>query len=78
MIPGLEQWVKDLALPQLWPRSQMRFGFNPWTRIVHVLWVQLKKAGKKKKKQIQQVVPVQNKQEDGKCKLKYIIILTTK
>ena len=23
-IPGLGQWVKDLALPQLWCRSQMR------------------------------------------------------
>ena len=22
-IPGLVQWVKDLVLPKLWPRSQM-------------------------------------------------------
>ena len=24
LIPGLDQWVKALALPQLWHRSQMR------------------------------------------------------
>ena len=24
LIPGLARWVKDLALPQLWCRSQIR------------------------------------------------------
>ena len=26
LIPGLAQWVKDLALSDLWCRSQMRLG----------------------------------------------------
>ena len=26
LIPGLTQWVKDMALPQAWCRSQMQFG----------------------------------------------------
>ena len=26
LIPGLTQWVKDLALPELWCRSQMWLG----------------------------------------------------
>ena len=26
LIPGLSQWVGDLALPELWYRSQMRLG----------------------------------------------------
>ena len=26
LIPGLAQWVKDLALRELWCRLQMRFG----------------------------------------------------
>ena len=42
LIPGLEQWVKNLALPQLWCRSQMRFKFNPWPRNFYMLWVWLK------------------------------------
>ena len=29
LIPGLAQWVKDLASPQLWHRSQLWLGFNP-------------------------------------------------
>ena len=24
------QWVQDLVLPQLWHRSQMQLGFNPY------------------------------------------------
>ena len=31
-IPGLTQWVKDSALPQLWHRSQLRLGCDPWPR----------------------------------------------
>ena len=23
-------WVKDLALPQLWCRSQLQFSWDPW------------------------------------------------
>ena len=37
-IPGLGQWVKDLALPQLWHRSQLWFGFDSWG--FHMLQVQ--------------------------------------
>ena len=29
-IPGLVQWVKDLPLPQLWRRSKLQLGFDPW------------------------------------------------
>ena len=28
--------LKDLALPQLWHRSQLRLGFNPWARNFHM------------------------------------------
>ena len=28
----MAQWVKDLALPQLWHRLQLQLGFNPWPR----------------------------------------------
>ena len=39
LIPGLYQWVKDLALPQLWQRLQLWLEFHPWLGNVHVLWV---------------------------------------
>ena len=31
-IPSLEQWVKDVALLQVWCRSQLWLIFNPWSR----------------------------------------------
>ena len=31
--------LKDLALPQLQCRSQLKFGPNPWPRSFHMLWV---------------------------------------
>ena len=36
-VPTVEQWVKDLALPQLWPRSQLwlRFDLGPGTSMYH-------------------------------------------
>ena len=30
---SLTQWVKDLALPQLWRRSQLQLRFSPWLGI---------------------------------------------
>ena len=30
LIPGLAQWFKDLALRQLWLRSQLQLGFDPY------------------------------------------------
>ena len=30
LIPSPAQWVKDLALPQLWLRVQLRFRSDPW------------------------------------------------
>ena len=41
--PGPAQWVKDLALLQLWCRSQLHLRFDPWSRNSHVPWVQPKK-----------------------------------
>ena len=43
-IPGPAQWVKDLALPQLQRRSQVRLRSDPWTWELHVPWG----GGKKK------------------------------
>ena len=28
--PGPTQWVKDLTLSQLWHRSQLQLGLDPW------------------------------------------------
>ena len=42
--PGPVQWVKDLALPQLRCKSQMRLRFSPWPGNVHMPWVGPKKA----------------------------------
>ena len=46
-IPGLVQWIKDLALPQLWHRLQVQLRSDPWpgNSIFHG-------AAKKKKKKI--------------------------
>ena len=30
--PDPAQWVKDLALPQLWRRSKLQLRFNPWPK----------------------------------------------
>ena len=35
-VPAVAQWVKDLALPQLWPRSKLQLGLNPWPGNFHV------------------------------------------
>ena len=49
LIPGPAQWVKDLAFLQLWHRSQLWLGSDPWARnsICHMA---AKKEKKKKKK----------------------------
>ena len=41
LVPGLAQWVNDPALLQLWRRSHLRVGFDPWPRELHMLQVQL-------------------------------------
>ena len=48
LIPGSAQWVMDLVLPQLWCRSKLQFGFDPWPRSFHMLLVWLKKKIKTK------------------------------
>ena len=45
-IPRLVQWVKDLALLQLWHRLQLWLGFSPWPENFQMLW----RWPKKKKK----------------------------
>ena len=32
LIPSPAQWVKDLAMPQLWLRSQLQLESDPWPR----------------------------------------------
>ena len=49
-IPGPMQQVKDLALPWLQHRWQLRLGFNPWPGNFHISQVQPKKRKKKNKK----------------------------
>ena len=39
----MTQWVKDLALVQLWCRSQLWLRFNLWPGNFHVLKVWLRK-----------------------------------
>ena len=39
-VPAMAQRVKDLALPQLWGRSLLWFGFDPWPGNFHMLQVQ--------------------------------------
>ena len=42
----MAQQVKDLALPQLWRRLQLRLRFDPWPWNIHMLWVRPKKKKK--------------------------------
>ena len=48
LIPGLAQWVKDLALPKLWSRSQLRLRPDPWPRNSVCRGVAKKEKKKKK------------------------------
>ena len=32
-VPAVAQWIKNLALLQLWHRSKLRLRFNPWNSI---------------------------------------------
>ena len=48
-IPGLEQWLKDLALLHLWHRLQLWLGFDHGTGNFFCHWVQKKKKGKERK-----------------------------
>ena len=43
LIPCLVRWVKDLALLQLWCRSQLQLRFSPWRGHFHIPRVLLKK-----------------------------------
>ena len=51
-IPGLEQWVKDPELPQLWHTSELWLGFDPWPRNFQIpqMWQKKKKRKKEKKR----------------------------
>ena len=49
-VPLVVQWLKDLALLQLWPRSHLQLGFSLWPRKAHVWGGVRVAAGKKKKK----------------------------
>ena len=47
-IPSAVQWVKDLVFPQLWHRSQMQVGLDPWPGNFHMPQVPAEKKRKKK------------------------------
>ena len=38
-IPPAAWWIEALAFPQLWHRSQLRLGVDPWPGNFHKLWV---------------------------------------
>ena len=44
--PAQHSKLKDLALLQLWRRSQPRLGSNPWPGNFHVSWTQPEKKKK--------------------------------
>ena len=37
-ISSLAQWVKDPALPQLWPRLQLQLRSSLWPQELHMPW----------------------------------------
>jgi len=45
-MPAQAQWVKDLALLQLWCRLQLWLGFHPWPGNFRISQVQLKNINK--------------------------------
>ena len=36
-VPTVAQWVKDVVLLQLWYRSQLQLGFDPWPVNFHMV-----------------------------------------
>ena len=44
--------LKDMVLRQLWCRSQLQLGFNPWPRNFHMSQCSRRKKGRKKKRKI--------------------------
>ena len=58
LLPGPTQWVKDLALLQLWCRSQLWLRIHPWPGNFQMLqeWQKKKKKKKKKRKQLRSKV----------------------
>ena len=46
-VPNVAQGVKDPALLQLWHRSKLWLGFEPWPGSFHMPWVWVKKEKKK-------------------------------
>ena len=49
LIPGRVLRVKDLVLPQLWYRSQLQLGFDPWPRNFHMCAVRVAEKEKTKR-----------------------------
>ena len=48
-VPAGAQWLKDLALPQLWSRLKLQVGFSPWPGNFHMPLMRQKRKKKKKK-----------------------------
>ena len=49
LIPSPAQWVKDLALLQLWCRSQLQLGLDPWPGNFPYAAGEARKGGKTRK-----------------------------
>ena len=66
-IPGPAQWIKDLALPQLWCRSQLWLGSDPWLQksICH-------RVAKKEKQKKNKAAKVSSHPAIKLCPVKYI------
>ena len=56
--PSPAQWVKHLALLQVWCRLHLWLRFDPWRRNFHMLQGWLKKKKRKKKEMKLQVSDV--------------------
>ena len=38
-VSAMVKQIEDSTLPQLWRRSELWLGFDPWPRNFHMLWV---------------------------------------
>ena len=56
--PWLAHWVKDLVLPQLWLRSRLCLGSDPWPGSSMCLWAAKNEKKKRKKRNMYWFLPL--------------------